>query len=236
MDNYEAEELGKYTSLSSLAVCAFLLGVASLIALLAPLFVAVPIAGAFVSLFALARISNSAGALSGRTLAVVGLALAVACGVASPLRVKVRDHLYSDQADQAGRAWLHAVSENELDAALDQTTGNAKGNLMGPPSGDGPPAKYDPQTSVTRLGNDALVTKLREEAAHGELEFATKDLTCDVSSATPRVTITYQTSKPDDSLTMHLVLLRSPAAGNWLVDSWRLEGETEHNHAHSHAH
>jgi hypothetical protein len=236
MDSYEAEELGRYTSLSSLAICAFLLGIASLVALLAPLMVVIPIAGIVVALFALVRIGRSDGALSGRTLAVIGLGLAIACGIASPLRVKVRDSLYSSQAEQAGRQWLEAVSRDEITAALDQTTGNAKGNLMGPPSAGGEPAKYDPQTSKINFGSDPLVTKLRDEATHGELKFVAKALTCDVSGAVPRVAVTYQTTEPDDSLTMNLVLLRSPSAGGWLVDSWRLEGETEHDHAHPHVH
>jgi hypothetical protein len=232
MDSYEAEELGNYTSLSSLAVCAFLLGIASLIALLAPLMVVIPIAGIVVALFALVRIGRSAGALSGRGLAVLGLGLAITCAIASPLRVKVRDSLYSAQADQAARQWLGLISQNQLPAALDQTTGNAKSNLMPPPSPGGQPAKFNPQTTIINFGNDKLVTKLREEVAHGALTFATSAVACDVSGAVPRVAITYQTTEPDDSLTMNVALLRSPTAGNWLVDSWRLEGETAHDHSH----
>jgi hypothetical protein len=234
MDSYEAEELGKYKSLSSLAVCAFLLGIASLIALLAPLMVIIPIAAIVVALFALVSIARSEGALLGRSLAVIGLGLAIACGIAAPLRVKVRDGLYSSQADQAARQWLELVSENQLPAALDQTTGNAKGNLMGPPSPGGQPAKYDQQTSIINFSNDKLIAKLLEEAAHGDLKFATNALACDVSGAVPRVAITYQTTAPDDALTMSLALLRSPSAGSWLVDSWHLEGETQHDHPHTH--
>lgn len=236
MDSYEAEELGRYTSLSSLAVCAFFLGIASLVALLAPLMVVIPIAGIVVALFALVKIGRSAGALSGRSLAVIGLGLSIACGIASPLRVKVRDSLYSSQADKAARQWLRLVSQNEIPAALSQITGNAKSNLMGPPTHGGQSAKYDPQTSLINFSKADLATKLREEATHGELEFATKALDCDASGVIPRVTATYQTTKPDDSLTMNLFLLRSPTAGSWLVDSWRLEGETEHDHSHPHAH
>lgn len=235
MDSYEAEELGRYTSLSSLAVCAFVLGIASLIALLAPLMVVIPITAIVVSILALVRIGRSEGALTGRTLAVVGLSLAIACGIASPLRVEVRDNLYSAQADRAGRLWLRSVSQNDLSAALERTTGNAKGNLMGPPSSEGPPAKYDPQASLVNFGNDALVSKLREESEHGELQFAVNALTCDASGAVPRVEISFQTTEPDDSLTMDLALLRSPGSG-WLVDSWHLEGETEHDHSHPLAH
>lgn len=234
MDSYEAEELGKYTSLSSMAVCALVLGLASPIALLAPLMVVIPLAGVVVALFALMQIANSAGALSGRPLATAGLVLSVICGIASPLRVVVRDSMYSDQAEEAGRVWLLAAANNQLSTALEQLTGNAKGGLMGPPSGEGPPPKYDPETTLINLGKDTLVTKLRAEAEHGDLTFAARSITCDATGITPRVAITYQTTAPDDSLTINVILLRSVAAGNWLVDSWRLLGETEHDHSHAH--
>jgi hypothetical protein len=107
---------------------------------------------------------------------------------------------------------------------------------MRPPTGDGPPPQFDPQTSMINFSNDQLIAKLREEAQHGDLEFATRSLVCDASGTVPRVALTYQTTQPDDSLTMYLMLLRSEAFGAWLIDSWRLEGETEHDHSHHHSH
>lgn len=234
MESYEAEELGRYTSLSSLAVGAFLLGLGSLVALLAPLLVVIPLAGVLVSLFALVRIGRSEGALSGRSLAMVGLALSVVCGVASPLRVTMRDSLYSKQADQAARTWLLAVANNDLAGVVEQLTGNAKSGLMEPPSPGAPPPTFDDQTGLMRLGNDELVTKLREESQHGDLEFATRSITCDGAGSTPRVAVTYQTVQPDDSLTFSLVMIRSENLAKWLVNSWRLEGESAHNHPHIH--
>lgn len=239
MDSYEADELGRYTSLSSLAVCAFLLGLASLVALLASLLVVVPLAGIFVSLLALVRINGSAGTLSGKKLASCALALCVVCGVASPLRIKVRDALYQRQADRGAREWLQLVAKNETSKALNQLSGNAKMMLMGPPPDEGPPPAFDAQIQAQKLGQDTLVAKLREEAQHGELEFATRELIGDTAGPTPRAVISYQTVKPDDSLTMKLVLLRSVSpdkGGVWLIDSWNLEGETAHDHADSHGH
>jgi hypothetical protein len=237
MDSYEADELGKYTSLSSLAVCAFLLGLASIVALLAPLFVVVPIAGMLVSLLALLRINTSDGALSGAKLAYAALILCVVCAVASPLRVRVRDALYKGQADGSAREWLQLVAENETQQSLNHLTGNARMMLMGPPSPEGPPPVVDPQSQAIKLALDPLVTKLQEEAKHGQLEFATHELSCDSEGTAPRVAALYQTVKPDDSLTMRLVLMRSVSpgrGGEWLIDSWHLEGETAHDHAHSH--
>ncbi len=239
MDSYEADELGRYTSLSSLAVCAFLLGLASLVALMAPLLVVVPIAGIFVSLLALVRINGSAGALSGKKLATCALALSVVCGIASPLRIKVRDALYQRQANRSARDWLELVTNNETEQALGRLSGNAKMSLMGPPPVGGPPPAYDPQTLALKLAQDTLVAKLQEEAHHGELEFATREFLCDTTGPIPRVAMVYQTVEPDNSLTIKLVLLRSVSpdkGGEWLVDSWNLEGETAHAHAHAHEH
>ena len=239
MDSYEADELGRYTSLSSLAVCAFLLGLASLVALLSPLLVVVPIAGIIVSLLALLRINNSAGALSGTKLVYIALALSVVCVVAGPLRVKVRDRLYQSQADASAQEWLQLLAKAENQQALNGISGNAKMYLMEPPSPGGPPQTFDEQMYVVKLGEDPFAAKLQEEAEHGELEFAVREFKSDADGPNPRAEVTYQTVKPDDSLTMKLVLLRSISpsrGGEWLIDSWRLESETAHDHAHPHSH
>jgi hypothetical protein len=232
MASYEADEFGSYTSLSAVAVGALLLGLASPLALLAPLMVVVPAAGAIVAILALMRIGNSAGALSGTKLAYCGLVLSILCGVASPLRVAVRDNLYGNQADRTARAWLNLVSKNQTSAALAYLTGNAMVGLSPSPSPEGPRPEPDPQIDAVNLGKHELAVKLRHEAQHGELDFALRSLTCDGSGINPRVAIQYQTVKPDDSLTMSVVLLRSLAKPGWLIESWRLEGETAHSHLH----
>ncbi len=232
MASYEADEFESYTSLSAVAVCALLLGLASPLALLAPLMVVVPLAGVIVALLALVRIGNSAGALSGRKLAYWGLALSILCGIASPLRVSVRDNLYGRQADRTARAWLDLLSKNETRPALSYLTGNAMVGLNPPTSPDSPRPEPDPQIDALNLGKHELVLKLREEALHGEIEFALRNMTCDGSAINPRVALQYQTVKPDDSLTLRVVLLRSLAKPGWLVDSWNLEGETAHSHPH----
>jgi hypothetical protein len=232
MESYEADELGRYTSLSSLAVCALLLGLLSPIALLAPLMVVLPIAGIVVAGLALMRIHTASGGLSGSKLAYCGLALSLICVVASPLRIKVRDTLFGRQADQAARQWLELVSQNDTKAALDHVSGNAIMGLSGPPPAEGPPPVPDEQVTAVKLAQDPLVAKLQEEAKHGELEFATRAVTCETTGPSPRAAIKYQTVKPDDSLTINVVLLRSVALRTWLIDSWKLEGETPHVHQH----
>ena len=236
MESYEAEELGRYTSLSSLAIFALLLGLASPVALFAPLLAIVPAAGILCALFALVRINSSAGGLSGKKLAYWGLALSVLCVVAAPLRIQMRDSLYGRQADSAARHWLELVSKNQTESALDHISGNARMGISGPPPAEGPPPVVAPEILAVELSQDSLVSKLLEEAKHGDLEFATRSVACETAGPAPRAAVKYQTVQPDDSLTLNVVLLRSATQKTWLIDSWNLEGESEHSHDHSHGH
>jgi hypothetical protein len=159
--------------------------------------------------------------------------------IAGPLRVKVRDRLYQRQADASAQEWLQLLAKAENQQALNGMTGNAKMYLMGPPSPGGQPQSFDEQMYLVKLGEDPLAAKLQEEAQHGDLEFAVREFSSNADGPNPRAEVTYQTVKPDDSLTMKLVLLRSISpsrGGEWLVDSWRLESETAHDHAHPHSH
>lgn len=232
MESYEADELGRYTSLSSLAVFALLLGLASPVALFAPLLAVVPFVGILCALFALTRINSSAGGLSGKKLAYWGLALSVLCVVAAPLRIQMRDTLYGRQADSAARQWLELVSKNQTETALNRLSGNAVSGISGPPPAEGPPPVLPPEIMAVKLSQDTLVSKLQEEAKHGDLEFATRAVACDIAGPIPRAVIAYQTVKPDDSLSLNMVLLLSTAQKTWLIDSWKLEGEAAHSHQH----
>ena len=216
MENYEADELGRYTSLSSLAVCSLLLGLASPVALLAPLFVVIPIAAIIVAAFTLVRIQTAAGGLSGMKLAYWGLALGIVCAVASPLRVKARDILYGLQADVAARQWLNLVAHSDTDTAVGQLTGNAIMGLAGPPSAEGPPPKPEMNVIAAKLSKDALVTTLREEAEQGELIFSTTRISCDATGPAPRAVLVYQTEKPDHSVNITMVVVRSASQHAWL--------------------
>ncbi len=232
MESYESDELGRYTSLSSLAVCALLLGLASPVALFAPLLAVVPTAGILCALFALVRINTSAGGLSGKKLAYWGLALSVLCVVAAPMRVQMRDSVYGRQADAAARQWLELVSKNQTETALNQLSGNARMGISGPPPAEGPPPVVAPEILAVKLSQDGLVSKLQEEAKHGDLEFATRTVACESTGPTPRAVVAYQTVKPDDSMSLNVVLLLSTAQKTWLIDSWKLEGEAAHSHQH----
>lgn len=237
MESFEAEELGRYTSLSTLAVCAFLFGLASSVALLSPIFVVLPIAGALISILAILRIQASDSTLSGLKLAYWGLMLCVLCGVAGLVRPPVRDAVYKRQADEVGRSWLNLVASHQSQSALSMLTGNGRSSLMPPRNDEAPPQPVDPLSEVRNFEQNDVVAKLHEESKHGELEFAIQTIACDTQSAAPRVAIIYRTVKPDDSLSINVVLQRFrtlEGGEKWFVDSWSLVGEGTHNRAHAH--
>src|SRR5436190_20522337 len=65
----------EYVAINPLAVASIFLGVASLLALLDNLLLAVPVLAIICSVWALSQIRNSGGTQSGRALAILGLLL-----------------------------------------------------------------------------------------------------------------------------------------------------------------
>lgn len=237
MDSYEADELGRYTSLSALAVATLLVGLLSPVAILVPSFVVVPIAGILLGLFALMRINASSGALSGTKLIYAALALCMFSAVAGPVRVKVRDAAYVNQADHVAREWLAAaVSDNPKDA-VEMLSGNALMGISGPPPEEGPPPKVEPEILAAKLAQDHLISELKTDAGQGDLNYVTQTAACDASGATPRVAISYQTAGTDHTHKLNMVLVRSVAMPKWYIDSWKLDepaSATPHHHHHEH--
>jgi hypothetical protein len=234
MDSYEADELGRYTSLSTLAVCTLLVGLLSPVAILVPPFVVVPIAGMLLGLFALLRINSSSGALSGTKLVYCALALCAFSAVAGPVRVKVRDAAYIEQADGVARQWLAAAISSSARDAVEMLSGNALTGIAGPPPDEGPPPKLEPEILAAKLQQDHLVSELKSDADNGELEYVTQTAACDASGATPRVAVSYETIGPNHSHKLNMVLVRSVTMPKWFVDSWKLDEPASEAHHHHH--
>jgi hypothetical protein len=237
MDSYEADELGRYTSLSTLAICTLLVGLLSPVAILVPPFVVVPIVGILLGLFALLRINGSSGALSGTKLVYCALALCAFSAVAGPVRVKVRDSAYIGQADRVARQWLDAAIGNSPEGAVEMLSGNALMGISGPPPDEGPPPKLEPEILAAKLGQDHLISELKSDAANDGLKYVMKSGVCDASGATPRVAISYDAAGSDHSHKLNMVLVRSVSMPKWFVDSWKLDepaSDTPHHHHHEH--
>jgi hypothetical protein len=236
MDSYEADELGRYTSLSALAVVALLVGLLSPVAILVPSFVVVPIAGILLGLFALLRINASSGALSGTKLIYCALALCVLSAVAGPVRIKVRDAAYVNQADQMARLWLAAAIGDNPKDAVEMLSGNALMGITGPPPDEGPPPKLEPEILAAKLSQDHLVSELKVDAEQGKMGYVTKAAVCDASGATPRVAISYETAGSDHAHELNMVLVRSVTMPKWFIDSWKLDEGPAAEHSHDHHH
>jgi hypothetical protein len=155
----ESVDDDKYSQLSPLAVIALLLGMASLLALVGPLFFLVPAAAIGLALLALGKIRQSDGALVGAGMARVGLALATICLVAALVRGEVRDRMLMDQAGAVAQRWLELMTAGDVASARALLTGDAAGALVPRPGpGDQPPPPEElERIARERLEQDALV-------------------------------------------------------------------------------
>ena len=143
----------KYSQLAPLAVIAFLLGIASLLAFIGPLFYLVPIAAAGVALVALGKISASEGTLSGARLAQLGIAVATVCLVASLVRGGVRDRMLKDQASETALRWLQMMAAGDVDSARALVTNDAAGQYVPRPE---PNAPQPPNEEIERMIREGL--------------------------------------------------------------------------------
>src|SRR5688572_8269686 len=73
----DLDQVANYRSMSGLAIVSLLLGLLAPVCFAAPVFLAIPLFGTALSLFALRRIAASEGALAGKWAATAGLALCV---------------------------------------------------------------------------------------------------------------------------------------------------------------
>ena len=150
----EPADVDKYSQLAPLAVIALVLGLASVLALIGPLFFLVPLAAIGLSLLALSKISRSDGALTGAGLARVGLALATISLIASLVRGEVRDRLLQEQAAAAAERWLQFMTEGDVANARALLTGDAAGGLVPRPE---PGAPQRPTEELERIVTERLM-------------------------------------------------------------------------------
>jgi hypothetical protein len=160
----ELEDAAKYSQVSPAAVIALLLGLASPLALVGPLFFFIPLAAVGMALLALGKIRQSEGALTGTTLARLAIGLALAFTAAALVRGSVRDGLLKRQAAETGRRWLGLLADGRIEAAKSLLSADGTRGLLPPPSPsmDEPPRAQEEQEELIleRLRNDALTRSL----------------------------------------------------------------------------
>jgi hypothetical protein len=160
----EPADVDKYSQLAPLAVIALVLGLASTLALIGPLFFLAPLFAIGLSLLALSKIRQSDGALTGAGLARVGLALGTICLVASLVRTEVRDRMLQEQAGAAAERWLRYMTDGDVANARALLTGDAASGLVPRPEPGAEPRPNDEleRIAIERLTQDRLVRDFTE--------------------------------------------------------------------------
>lgn len=106
-----------YRPVSRLAVAAAVAGMVSTVAVLSPVFLAVPLVGIALAIMALRDLGTAGAAKAGRLAAVAGLALAVGFGVQGLTEFGVGRWLTGRRAEAAARFWLETICEERSDDA-----------------------------------------------------------------------------------------------------------------------
>ena len=156
------QERLEYRKVSALAIVALLFGLASPVALAAPLLFVIPLVGIAISLLSLRRIASSEGGLTGRRAAVAGLALCIGTLVMTFSHAAATKHLRSGQAESWGLRWIALVQGGELEQAYRLTS--AANRPAGPEDPFSPPDDpkerfmADPLVeALAQVGSDAKV-------------------------------------------------------------------------------
>ncbi len=110
-DAYEGETIegvGK-SRVSVWAIVSFVFGILSFLSLVHLGFLVFTVFGAAAALFAFYAFGRAGDELGGKTFAALGLALAVASGIAGPYSAYVYEREFDRQADEFCKSWFDAV-------------------------------------------------------------------------------------------------------------------------------
>lgn len=108
--------LPDYRAVSGLAIGGLLLGLASLLAFVHPAFWVVPLAAVATCSVALRQLTREA-TLVGRRAALIGLAVALICGISSPIQFFIFRYQLRVEAIRTAREWFTALREDRPWAA-----------------------------------------------------------------------------------------------------------------------
>jgi len=229
----ELEDEAAYSQVSPMAVIALVLGLASPLAFIGPLFFLFPMAAIGAALLALGAIARSGGTLTGRGLAQIAIALGLVCTVAPVVRGSVRDSLLKAQAADTAQRWFRMLADGQLSDAMELLSGEGRGALV-PSAGMGqPPLPEDEAQTIAldRLRSDPLTRALNSGAT------ATTESVTDPIFDGPK-TLVATTFMVDDPLTgehrhveVQLVRLRyyEQQGEPWRIDRWS-SGEAHADH------
>lgn len=171
----------KYSQLAPMAIVALVLGMASVLALIGPLFFLVPIAAIGLALLALGKIRNSDGALSGARLAHAAIALATICFVATIVRTEVRDRMLKQQASATADRWVAMMTEGRIAEAMELLSGDALSTLVPRPAPNTPPMSAE---EMQRIAREAMeLDPLVRDYVGGDAEITVESVSEPISDA-----------------------------------------------------
>ncbi|HEX5446770.1 MAG TPA: hypothetical protein VFW87_23330 [Pirellulales bacterium] len=104
--------LPEYRAVSGSAVAGLLLGLAGILAFVHPVFWSVPLAAVVVCGIALRQVAAQSSALVGRRAALIGLAVALICGISAPLQFFLYRYQLRVDAARTANEWFTAIREN----------------------------------------------------------------------------------------------------------------------------
>jgi hypothetical protein len=111
-------QLENYRALSGMAVAAFILGLLAPTALAMRHLLFIPVLGTVLGIVAIVRIANSDNALSGRRLAMIGLAFSLYFGVWAASQDLSRQWLLAREARHCCDGWLQLLQEDRTAEAF----------------------------------------------------------------------------------------------------------------------
>jgi hypothetical protein len=229
----ELEDDSRYSQISPAAVAALLLGLASPLAFVGPLFFIFPAAAVGVALLALGKIRRSDGTLSGEALARLAIGLSLACLAGALVRTSVRDTLMQRQAVAAAKDWLGLLADGRIPEACEMLSSNAESMFIPSPmamKGEPIGREEGEQLITAGLRTNALTKALAGQEDPGVVEGFTGPV-FEGPTARVLVNVAIDDSSEGGHRHVQLHLLRSPAYQGsehpWRVDRW----ETGEAHA-----
>jgi hypothetical protein len=236
------EDESTYRSLSVLAVIALVLGLLGPLALLAPLLLAVPFFGLAAAVIALRQISGSEGALTGRAVALGGLALSIASIATVYTRSELSEALLSRQARNVGTEWFARLQAGDVEGAFKLARDSLRATT--PPPEDAAASQDAAPKPYEQFRAQPVVDFLLSHGDHAKVSYVRDVAPGAGPLANFRVVQEYTIDDQEHGspISVALEMQRSKLDGElrWIVMSFASEQlaapESDHAHHPSHAH
>jgi len=164
-------ESAQYRSVSVAAIFALVLGLFAWLAMISPLLWMVPLVGAALSVWALRGIAGSDGALTGRGLALAGLALSLFFGAAAPAAT-VSDHYWlRSEARPVAEHWFQLLRDDQPHQAHQLTLNPGLRQLEGSDLWSFYRNSPDDYEALQRFTNEPLVHALLKLGPQAQVRY-----------------------------------------------------------------